>query len=100
LVEHAPGSKAMQRERLDDRPSGTAPATSHSAVDSGKILFRFEKSPCRHRKASSNQWLETILARPADSRNSAPFGTVGSGPAVELRRGFEIAEFGILGMGI
>jgi hypothetical protein len=40
------------------------------------------------------------LARPADSRNPAPFGTVGSGPAVELRRGFEIAEFGILGMDI
>jgi hypothetical protein len=81
-------------------PSGTAPATSRSAVDSGKILFRLEKSPYRHRKASSNQWLETNLAKPADSRNPAPFGTVGSGPAVELRRGFEIAEFGILGMDI
>jgi hypothetical protein len=81
-------------------PSGTAPATSRSAVDSGKILFRLEKSPCRHQKSISNQSLETILAKPADSRNPAPFGTVGSGPAVELRRGFEIAEFGILGMDI
>jgi hypothetical protein len=37
------------------------------------------------------------LAEPADSGNPAPFGTVGSGPAVELRRGFELAEFGICG---
>jgi hypothetical protein len=37
------------------------------------------------------------LAELADSGNPAPFGTVGSGPTVELRRGFELAEFGIYG---
>jgi hypothetical protein len=77
--------------------SGTAPATSDSAVDSGKMLFRLEKALRLHRKSNCNQCVETILVEPADSRNLEPFGTVGSGPAVELRRGFGIAKFGISG---
>jgi hypothetical protein len=57
-----PAPKRCNEKGSTIGPSGAAPATSRSAVDSGKILFRLEKSPCRHRKASSNQWLETILA--------------------------------------
>jgi hypothetical protein len=34
---------------------------------------------------------------PADSRNLALFGALDSGPAVELRSWFELAEFGMSG---